>query len=120
MNIFIGNVISFLAASLMVYTGLVLKKKEIIILQMLQMFLLTISNIILGSIPGAIGDLTGTLRNYLYHKGKLNFSMKLIIILITIIISLLFNNIGIIGFLPILSVVLYTLFIDLENIKHFK
>ncbi len=120
MNIFIGNVISFIAASLMVYTGLVLKKKRIIVLQMIQMFLLTISNIILGSIPGAIGDLTGTLRNYLYHKGKLNSSMKVVIIFVTTVISLWFNNIGIIGFLPILSVVLYTLFIDVENIKYFK
>lgn len=120
MNVLIGNIISFIAAVLMVYTGMVLKKKKIIILQMVQMLLLTISNIILGSIPGAISDLIGTLRNYLYYKGKINFNIKLIIVVATIIISLYFNNLGIIGILPILSVVLYTLFIDLENIKHFK
>lgn len=119
-NLLLGNIICFVAAILMVFTGLIINKKKIIISQMIQMFLLTLGNIVLGSIPGAISDLLGALRNYLYYKGAFNLVIKLLIIISSIIITLMFNNLGLIGILPIMSIVLYTWFIDVKNLKIFK
>ena len=120
MNIIIGNTIAFVAAILMVYTGLVLRKNKILILQIIQMFLLMISNLILGGITGAISNVIGCIRNYLCYKDKMNTITKMLIIIITTAISLYFNNLGIIGLLPIMSTILYTWLIDSKNIIYFK
>lgn len=119
-NLLLGNIICFVAAIMMVFTGIIIKKEKIIVSQMIQMFLLTLGNIVLGSIPGAISDLLGALRNYLYYKGKFNLIIKVIIIILSVIMTLMFNNLGLMGILPIMSIVLYTWFIDAKNIRCFK
>ena len=111
-NILLGNIIAFIAAILMVYTGLILRKNKILISQIIQMILLMISNIILGSVTGAISNSIGCIRNYFCYKEKLNFFIKVLIIIVTTTISLYFNTLGVIGLLPILSTILYTWFID--------
>lgn len=119
-NVLVGNIVAFIAAILMVYTGLIIKKNKILIFQIVQMILLMASNIVLGSITGAISNAIGCIRNYLCYKEKLNFINKVLIIIVTTIISLSINTLGVIGWLPILSTILYTWLIDTKNIIHFK
>ena len=57
-NIIIGNAISIIAAIIMVYTGTLKNKKKIILIQSFQIFLLTISNFVLGGMSGAIVNIS--------------------------------------------------------------
>lgn len=120
MQIIIGNIIALIGSLLMVYSGLVKKKKMIIYIQTVQMLMFVLSNMILGGITGVITNIFGCIRNILCYKNKLNNSKKIILILITIAFSLSFNNLGFIGLLPLISTVTYTLLIDLKDVLKFK
>jgi len=120
MFIVIGNIIAFLASLLMVYSGVVKSKKQIIYIQSIQIGLFIASNLVLGGITGAIINALSLIRNILCYKNRLGFKEKVIITVLSIIFSLLFNNLGFIGLLPLISTVLYIWLIDLKNVIQFK
>lgn len=116
----IGNAIALIASILMVYSGIIKEKKKIIYVQTLQIGLLVISNLVLGGFTGAIINSLSIIRNILCYKDKLRLIAKLIIITLSIILSLTFNNLGFIGLLPLISTVIYILLMDTKNIIKFK
>ena len=120
MNILIGNIIALVASLIMVYTGILKNKKKIIYLQTVQIGLSVISNIVLGGISGAIINGISCIRNVLCYKGMLTTMFKILIVIISIILTLLFNNLGIIGLLPLISIVVYTLFMDTKKVITLK
>lgn len=119
-NIIIANIIAFIASILMTYTGILKKKSTIILVQTIQIALFVLSNLILGGITGAIVNAISCVRNILCYKDKLGKLSKTFIIISTVVLSLMFNNLGIIGLLPIIATVLYTLFMDVKDIIKFK
>ena len=116
----IGNIIALIASLLMVYTGLIKKKKKIIYIQTIQIILLVISNIVLGGITGAIINAISCIRNILSYKDKLDTKAKILIILFASVLSITFNNLGFIGLLPLISIVAYTCLMNTKNITNFK
>ena len=119
-NIIIGNAVMLVGASLMSIIGLLKNKKTIIAAQTGQIALMTAGSLLLGSIPGAVVNALSIIRNLLCYNGKLNKTMKGILILLTITISVLFNNIGVVGFLPIIATVSFIVFMDTENVANLK
>lgn len=119
-NIIIGNIVALIASLLMVYTGLIKKKEKIIYVQTIQIFLFTLSNLILGGITGAIINIISCIRNILCYKEKLNTIAKILIIVSSISLSLTFNTLGIIGILPVIASVIYTLCMNTKHIIKFK
>lgn len=120
MNILIGNIIALVASLIMVYTGILKNKKKIIYLQTVQIGLSVISNIVLGGISGAIINGISCIRNVLCYKDMLTTMFKILIVIISITLTLLFNNLGIIGLLPLISIVVYTLFMDTKKVITLK
>ena len=121
MNILIlGNIIALFAASLSVIMGLTKKREKIIYIQTIQFFTYTISNLILGGFSGVIANAIGAIRNILSYKEKLTKKVRLIIIIISIILTLSFNNLGFIGLLPLINTIIYTTFINEKNPFKFK
>jgi len=104
--IIVGNILALLASIFMVITGLIKNKKKIIYIQSIQIFLFILSNAVLGGITGVIINLVSFIRNILCYKDVFNLKVKIFLISVSIILSLLFNNLGIIGFLPLISTVL--------------
>ena len=119
-NIVIANIIALIASLLMVYTGIIKRKDRIVFIQTIQIGLSVLSNIILGGITGAIINAISCVRNILCYKEKLGKLAKTLIIIASIVPSLMFNNLGFIGILPIISAVAYTLFMDTKDIIKFK
>ena len=120
MNILIGNIIALVASLIMVYTGILKNKKKIIYLQTVQIGLSVISNIVLGGVSGAIINGISCIRNVLCYKDMLTTMFKILIVIISITLTLLFNNLGIIGLLPLISIVVYTLFMDTKKVITLK
>lgn len=118
--IIIGNVIAFIACSIMVYAGYLKQKNKILFAQTTELVLAVISNIFLGGITGAIVNTLGCIRNILCYKEKLNNIAKIIIITIVTVLSLAFNNLGIIGILPVISMIIYILFMNVKDVVKFK
>jgi len=90
--ILLGNIIALMASIFMVIAGLLKDRKRIIYVQSIQIFLFILSNAVLGGITGVITNLISLIRNILCYKDKFNIKVKIILIAISIIFSLLFNN----------------------------
>lgn len=120
MNIFIANIIALIGSLLLVFTGSSKEKSKIIIIQTIQIILFIISNILLGGITGAIINILCIIRNVLYYKNLLKTNAKAILIILSLIFTIPFNNLGFIGLLPLISNITYILFMHLKNVVHFK
>ncbi len=119
-QIIIGNIVAFIASLIMVYSGYLKQKKKILYVQTVQIGLLALSNIILGGITGAIINKINCVRNVLCYNGKLNNTAIVLLIVVSIILSLGFNNLGIIGLLPLISSTVYILFMNTQDVIKFK
>ena len=120
MFLIIGNIIALIASLLMVYSGILKEKKKILYIQTVQIGLSVVSNIVLGGITGAIINAISMIRNIICYKGKLRFKEKGIITILSIILSIQFNNLGLIGFLPVVSTVTYVWLMNIKDAKKFK
>ena len=116
----IGNIVAFIAALFSLIIGVVKNRKKIIYLQTLQSFTYSISNIILGGFSGAIANFISAFRNILSYKEKLTKTMIIIIILVSTILTLMFNNLGFVGLLPLFYAIIYTVFINTKDEFKFK
>lgn len=116
----IGNVIALIASILMVYSGLIKQKKKILYIQTIQIGLSVLSNLILGGITGAIINTLSLVRNILCYKDKLQLKEKCIITILAVILSLCFNNLGIIGLLPLISTIAYIWLMNIKDTIKFK
>jgi hypothetical protein len=120
MEIIIGNVIALIASLIMVGTGLVKSKKKIIFYQSIEIGLYVASNMILGGYTGAIINILSLVRNILCYKDQLGKNEKIVISILSIILSILFNNLGLIGYLPLLASLIYLWLMNIKAVTKFK
>lgn len=120
MTLIIGNVIALVASILMVLAGLQKKKNKILFIQIIQIFLTIISNLVLGGYTGAIVNAISLVRDILLYKNKMGTKEKVLLIILSIGLSIAFNNLGIIGLLPLIATVVYILFMNTKNVIKFK
>lgn len=120
MSLIIGNIIALIASLLMVYTGIIKEKKKVLYVQSMQIGLFAISNLVLNGISGFIINAINFIRNIICYRNKLNVLMKLIISIVSIGLTLYFNNFGIIGLLPLVSALVYLWFMTIKDDIKFK
>lgn len=118
--IVIANVIDFLASIVQIYTGTVKDKAKILLLQILQLGMQTVSMLLLGAIPGAISNVLSCIRNYLCYKDVFTWPIKILLIIISLVLTVLFNNQGILGYLPFAVCTVYILLMDIKDEIKFK
>ncbi|MGN1299212.1 MAG: YgjV family protein [Candidatus Scatovivens sp.] len=119
-SIIIGNIIALVASILMVYSGMLKQKKKILYFQTVQIGMFVVSNIILGGMTGAIINVLSMIRNILCYKDKLGLKEKIIITVLSVILTFRFNNLGYIGALPLISTVVYIWLMNIKDVKKFK
>ena len=119
-TIVLGNIIALWAASLAIIVGIIKNKNKILHIQNIQYVAFVISNIILGGFSGVITNLISILRNILCYKEKLTKTISTLIILISIILTFKFNNLGFIGLLPLIANTIYTVFFNTKDKFKFK
>ena len=119
-QIVIANIIDFLASMVQIYTGTVKDKAKILLLQILQLGMQTVSMLLLGAIPGAISNVLSCIRNYLCYKDVFTWPVKIVLIVISFVLTVAFNNQGLLGYLPFAVCTVYVLFMDMKNEIKFK
>lgn len=107
--IFMGEIFSFLAAIFLCYSLFSKTKNKMIHIQIFSAMANFISNIFLFSYSGAITNFFAILRNYISYKGKNSLILTISICILLTILGMIFNNQGIIGVLPILATLEYTI-----------
>ncbi|MDE5630979.1 MAG: YgjV family protein, partial [Bacilli bacterium] len=101
MFLIIGNVIAFIASIFMVIAGILNDRKQILIVQTIQMGLFIASNIVLGGYTAVVVNAISIIRNLIAYKGKLTNNISYILLALTTIFTFIFNNHFIIGLLPL-------------------
>ena len=119
-QIVIANIIDFLASMVQIYTGAVKDKAKILLLQILQLGMQTVSMILLGAIPGAISNVLSCIRNYLCYKNVFTWPIKIVLIVISFVLTVMFNNQGLLGYLPFAVCTVYVLLMDMKDEIKFK
>ena len=119
-QVVIGNIIALVASILMVLAGLQKKKKKILFIQIIQIALSVISNLVLGGYTGAIINALSCVRDILCYKDKMGTKEKVIIIILAVGLSLVFNNLGWIGLLPVVATVVYIILMNTKDVVKFK
>lgn len=119
-RIVIANIIDFLASMVQIYTGTVKDKAKILLLQILQLGMQTVSMILLGAIPGAISNVLSCVRNYLCYKDVFTWPIKIVLIVISFVLTVMFNNQGLLGYLPFAVCTVYVLMMDMKDEIKFK
>ena len=120
MNILIANIIDFLAALLQVASGSIKKKSKILMVQNFQMMLQGVSMLLLGGVTGAVSNVLSCYRNYLCYKDKLNTVWKAILIAVSLVMTIVFNNQGWLGVVPFAICTVYIILMDMKDPIKFK
>lgn len=120
MALIIGNIIALIGSILMVYVGVIKDKKGILFVQSLQIALLAISNLVLNGISGFIINTINFIRNIICYKEALSLKVKILLSIISIALTVYFNNYGLIGYLPLISGLIYLWFMTVKDVIKFK
>ncbi len=120
MSIIIGNIIGFIGSMFMILGGSIKDKTKSLMAQSMQLVCLAISNLVLGSISGFIISLISAFRNVLSFFNKLNKLMIGIIIVLMIVLTVKFNTLGFIGYLPLINNIVFILCMNTKDNVKFK
>ncbi|MBR2334990.1 MAG: YgjV family protein [Clostridia bacterium] len=120
MTVIIANVIDFLAAIIQVGTGSIKKKTKILVAQIIQMLMQGISMLLLGGITGAINNVLSCFRNFICYKERLTTFWKAILIAASVLMTILFNEQGLLGIIPTAVCTVYIIFMDVKDPVKFK
>lgn len=107
----VGNILSFIGVVLLGISSLVHDKKRILFYQIYNCLFTTLSNIVLGGFSGATVNFAALVRNWLVYHGKNTHKITIVIAIIMTIIGVSVNQHGIIGTLPIIASIQYTLWL---------
>lgn len=121
MNIIIlANSISLIGALVMVGIGVIKSKKKILIAQVAQFTIMGIGNLLLGGVTAFFSNLIAASRNIITFKFGLNLPIKIVFIIAQLVMGIMVNDQGLLGWLPIAAAVIFTWFCDLKDDFQFK
>lgn len=118
--ILIANVISLIGSIIMVSIGLIQTKKNILIAQSCQLLFMGTANLMLGGVTGFVADLVSIVRNITASKVIFDTKYKIGFIVLIIGVSLPFNTNGILGLIPIICGIIFTLVLDQKDERILK
>ena len=107
--IIVGEVLSLLAALTLAYSTFSNKKDKMIWWQAINAVFYGLSNLFLGAYSAVVTNILTLSRNVLLVKNKLDKKLTIIICILMTIVGIVFNNRALLGLLPIIASVSYTI-----------
>ena len=104
----------------MVAIGFIQERDKILKTQCVQWAIMGVSNLMLGGATGFISNMISIGRNLYTLKRDLTKPVKIGFIVVQIVFSAAFNQIGWLGWLPIFAAVAFTLFLDVKDERVLK
>ena len=109
----IAQVLSLIGYTLMVITGYIKKEKKMLRTQDIQLLFIIAMGVLLNAFSGIIINTVQIIKNEIYLRGKLNKYTKACIVGLGIVMTLIFNNGGIAGWLPAVNLFIFTYFLGM-------
>ena len=119
-TVLLGNIVALIGAAIMVSTGFLKTKKQILAAQCFQYGVLSASNAILGAFTGITANVIGIARNLFCMKREFTVPWKLAFIAAQLALLFAFNADGWLGLLPAAATCVYTWFLDLKDERKLK
>lgn len=110
-RLIIGNIFGLLCGLFCALSTFGKTNKDMMKLQCLDCTSGIISCIILKGYSGALTQSISLIRNILVYKEKVNKTIQIILITLMVVVGLLINNRGLLGLLPIIASIEYTIII---------
>ena len=120
MTVVIANLIDFAAALIQTGAGALKKKSKILVVQIIQLLLQAVSMALQGGMTGAVSNILSCYRNYLCYKEKLNTFWKAALIAASVVMTILLNDQGILGVIPVAVCTVYIILMDIKDPVKFK
>ena len=120
MEVIIANVFGTISALILIYMGTIKEKNSVLKYQISQVTFGSLCDLILGGIPSVITNILTIIRNVLVTNKKFNRLYMIILILLSILLIIPLNSLGIIGYIPLANFVFYTIFVDTNDNIIFK
>lgn len=114
-TVLLGNIVALIGAAIMVSTGFLKTKKQILTVQCFQYGVLSAANAILGAFTGITANVVGIARNLFCMKKEFTMLWKLVFIAAQLALFFAFNADGWFGLLPAAATCAYTWFLDLKD-----
>ncbi len=118
--VLIANIISLVGAVIMVAIGFIRERDRILKAQCVQWVIMGIANLMLGGVTGLISNLVSVVRNLWSLKRELTRPVILLFIALQIALSIPFNTLGLLGWLPTIAAVSFTLFLNAKDARVLK
>ena len=115
MSIIIGNIFSLLSAICIAVSVIKKNKKDFMCWQIGEPLFGMVVNIVLSAYAALVISIVCLVRNVLSYMGRLSKNITLILLIISVVIGLYANNLGVIGLLPIIASSSYTVCVYLTK-----
>jgi len=116
MNIVVlANLVSMIGCIMMVGVGFLQKKRTILLVQCVQFGFLATGNLLLGAMTGFVSGLVSIARNMVFLKWENTRLMKISFVAVQLVLSLSVGIKDSVDWLPVLSAVLFTWFLDVKS-----
>ena len=121
-NIILGNIASLVSCLLDSFSATKKNRKEMLKIQCFSVLVYTIANTLLQAYSAVVQNVCSLIRNILATKGIENKTIEYIIIAASLLFGIYFNNLGLMGFLPVFANVEYSIcmFVLKGNVKGLK
>lgn len=114
-SLIIGNIFSFFSAVCIAISVIKRSKKDFMLWQIGDTAFGIIANIALFAYAALVISIVCLIRNCLSYMNKLTKNITLVLLVLSVIVGVYANNLGIIGWLPIIASASYTICIYLTK-----
>lgn len=113
--IIVGNTLSLIASAAYLLSSMCKTRKKMMLLQIVDCFVRVVANIVLMGYSGAVTNFISGVRNCIIYKEKQNKVILIALLATTTTLGIIFNKHGIIGVLPIIASIEYSIVIMLYS-----
>ena len=107
----LGNIFSLLSSVFVLISVAVQSKKKLIKIQTISIFFYILTCVALSVYSALVSIFIALIRNILAYKNLLTKNITFILCLLVVVLGIYVNNTGMIGLLPIVAIVCYTILI---------
>ena len=108
-GIVIGNICSLLAMITDSISSSQKTAKGVLVVQSISQFIYGIGTLVLKGYSGAVQNAVSILRNFVAIKQIESKVLEWVLVLMGVVLGIYFNNLGLIGYLPVVANLQYTL-----------
>ena len=116
----IGNILGFIGSILMIYSGTLLEKKKILLIEIIQMSIFAFGNLLVGGYHGMLVNLLNICIDVLCYHGKLNLFTKSGLTIGMLLLQINMMDTSFLGTAVILVAVINLWFMNTKNLAFFK